>query len=145
MTALAGVWSAVWAGVRFLLRQVLWAAAAAVLVVVACAFLLCLSWLATDPEAALPDVPYAWLGMVGLGMAFGLPVSVVFGLSVAPLAVWLGRVHAGLAWVVSAAGGAVWVTLMATPRVAWLGALGGVTYAALERRTRRPRARITAP
>lgn len=120
MTVLPMFWSAA----RFLLRQVRRAALAAVLVVTAGTTMLCLYWLATDPEAALTDVPFAWTGMVALGLAVGLPVAVTFGLTAAPLSVGLGRVHPALVWLTSAAGGLVLGTLMTTPRFAVLGALG---------------------
>ncbi|MPY66399.1 hypothetical protein F8S09_06775 [Deinococcus sp. SDU3-2] len=121
---------------RFLLNQVLRAAVAAVLVVTVCATLLCLYWLATDPDAALPDVPFAWTGMVALGLAVGLPVAVVFGFTVAPLSASLGRVHPALMWLTSAGGGLLLVTLMTTPKLAVLGALGGVVSAWLNRRAK---------
>lgn len=134
MALLPGWWAAVWAAARFLLRQVLRAASAAVLVVTVCSTLLCLVWLATDLGAARPDVPYAWAGMIALGLAMGLPVAVVFGLTAAPLSSGLGRLHPALAWLTGAGGGLLLVALMTTPRLAGLGVLGGLTFIWLSRR-----------
>ncbi len=123
------------------LRRLALSLLAAVLVALVAATLLVGAWLVLDPERALSDAPYAWLGMFMVTLAFGSPSAVMFGLVVAPLAALAGRAHAGWRLLTCLAGGGVLVLLTTNLRFAVLGVLGGLVYAVLEGQLTRWQAR----
>ncbi|BDP43956.1 hypothetical protein DAETH_39250 (plasmid) [Deinococcus aetherius] len=123
-------------GLALALRRFALSLLAAVIVALAAATLLTAAWLVTDPAGALPDAPYAWLGLAALLLAFGAPSAFVFGVVVAPLAALAGRIHPAWTAVTGALGGGLLVLLTTDLRFAVLGVLGGLTYAALEGRLR---------
>ncbi|PNY79473.1 hypothetical protein CVO96_18745 [Deinococcus koreensis] len=122
-----------------------WALLAALLTVLALTTLLVLAWIVSDPQAALAEAGYAWLGLLAFSLMFAVPVALAFTLLVVPLAGALRRLHSALWWLALILGGAGLCALMSTPRFAALGALGAVVYGALAARARRRRAAPLAP
>lgn len=115
-----------------LLRSLL----AAALVVVTCATLLGLFWLLTDPDLTPADVAHAWVGLTALGLLAALPTALLYGLVVAPLAQLVRRLHPFAPWLLGALGGAGLTALLLTPRISWLGAMGGLVACWLDLRER---------
>lgn len=117
-----------------MLRRLALSLLAALLTALLAATALILAWLVVDPVRAQADAPYAWAGLFLVSLAFGLPGTVLFGLAVTPLVARAGRAHPGWAFSLAALGGGALVWLTTNLRFAVLGVLGGVAYAALERR-----------
>lgn len=127
-----------WVGLT--LRRLALTLLAAVLTAALAATVLTLAWLVLDPARALPDAPYAWVGMFAVTLAFGSVAAVLFGLIVPPLAALAGRRHPAWRWLSCALGGGALVLLTTDPRFAVLGVVGGLIYAGLEGRLTRFRA-----
>lgn len=124
-----------WVGLT--LRRLAPTLLAAVLTAALAATVLTLTWLVFDPGRALPDAPYAWLGIFAVTLAFGSVAAVLFGLAVPPLAALAGRGHPAWRWLTCALGGGALVLLTTDLRFAVLGVAGGLISAGLEGRLTR--------